>query len=70
MTKRTKLRNQLKSNMYYVFWGVCTMAVMTGQVYVGVGYNNMSQSVKGLTEIIEIKIELEELRNRQGGILY
>jgi len=70
VTKRTKLRNQLKSNMYYVFWGVCTMAVMTGQVYVGVGYNNMSQSVKGLTEIIEIKIELEELRNRQGGILY
>ena len=56
--------------MYYVFWGVCTMAVMTGQIYVGVGYNNMSQSVKDLTEIIEIKIELEELRSQQGGILY
>ena len=56
--------------MYYVFWGVCTMAVMTGQIYVGVGYNNMSQSVKDLTEMIEIKIELEELRSQQGGILY
>ena len=70
VTKRTKLRNQLKANMYYVFWGVCTMAVMTGQIYVGVGYNNMSQSVKDLTEMIEIKIELEELRSQQGGILY
>ena len=70
MTKRTKLRNQLKSNMYYVFWGVCTMAVMTGQIYVGIGYNKMSESVRDLTEMIEIKIELEELRSQQGGILY
>jgi len=46
------------------------MAVMTGQIYVGVGYNNMSQSVKDLTEMIQIKIELEELRSQQGGILY
>lgn len=68
--KREKLRNQLKSNMYYIFWGACTLAVMTGQIYVGVGYNKMSQSVNDLTEMIEIKIELEELRKRQGGILY
>ena len=52
------------------FWGACTLAVMTGQIYVGVGYNRMSQSVNDLTEMIEIKIELEELRKRQGGILY
>ncbi len=56
--------------MYYIFWGACTLAVMTGQIYVGVGYNRMSQSVNDLTEMIEIKIELEELRKRQGGILY
>ena len=68
--KREKLRNQLKSNMYYIFWGACTLAVMTGQIYVGVGYSRMSQSVNDLTEMIEIKIELEELRKRQGGILY
>ena len=60
----------MKSNMYYIFWGACTIAVMTGQIYVGVGYNRMSQSVNDLTEMIEIKIELEELRKRQGGILY
>ena len=68
--KREKLRNQLKSNMYYIFWGACTLAVMTGQIYVGVGYNRMSQSVTDLTEIIEIKIELEELKSRRGGMIY
>ena len=68
--KREKLRNQLKSNMYYLFWGTCTIAVMTGQIYVGVGYEKMSESVKDLTEMIEIKIELEELRKIKGGIIY
>ena len=68
--KREKLRNQLKSNMYYIFWGACTIAVMTGQIYVGVGYNKMSESVTDLTEIIEIKIELEELKSRRGGMIY
>ena len=68
--KREKLRNQLKSSTYYLFWGACTIAVMTGQIYVGVGYNKMSESVKDLTEMIEIKIELEELRSRTGGIIY
>ena len=68
--KREKLRNQLKSSTYYLFWGACTIAVMTGQIYVGVGYNKMSESVRDLTEMIEIKIELEELRKLTGGIIY
>ena len=54
----------MKSNMYYVFWGACTFAVMAGQIYVGAGYNSMSQSVEDLTEVITIKIELEELRDQ------
>ena len=64
MTKFTKTKAQMKSNMYYVFWGACTFAVMAGQIYVGAGYNNMSQSVEDLTEVITIKIELEELRDQ------
>ena len=64
MTKFTKTKAQMKSSMYYVFWGACTFAVMAGQIYVGAGYNNMSKSVEDLTEIIEIQIELEELRNQ------
>ena len=68
--KREKLRNQLKSRTYYLFWGACTIAVMTGQIYVGIGYNKMSESVRDLTEMIEIQIELEELRSKTGGIIY
>ena len=56
--------------MYYIFWGACTIAVMAGQIYVGTGYKSMSESVKDLTEIIEIKIELEELRKNRSGIIY
>ena len=63
MSKFTKAKAQMKSNMYYVFWGACTFAVMAGQIYVGAGYNSMSQSVEDLTEVITIKIELEELRD-------
>ena len=41
---------------------------MAGQIFVGAGYQSMSQSVKDLTEIIEIKIELEELRKSRGFV--
>ncbi|SVC54725.1 uncharacterized protein METZ01_LOCUS307579, partial [marine metagenome] len=38
MSNKTKLRAQIKSNWYYVFWGIATGAVIAGQVYIGVGY--------------------------------
>ena len=44
---------------------------MAGQIYVGAGYRSMSQEVKDLTEMIQIQIELEELRSKNyGGIIY
>ena len=74
MSKSTfaKTKAQIKSYQYYLFWGACTAAVMAGQIYVGAGYRGMSQEVKDLTEIIQIQIELEELRNEKkyGGIIY
>ena len=67
MTKSfTKLKHQVKSSRYYLFWGAATVAVMAGQIYVGNGYRGMSESVKDLTEMIEIQIELEEIRTRNG----
>mgnify|MGYP003327363831 FL=1 len=74
MTKSTfaKTKAQIKSYQYYLFWGACTVAVMAGQIFVGMGYQSMSNSVNDLTEMIEIKIELEEMRQRRtgGGIIY
>ena len=72
MTKSTftKTKAQIKSYQYYLFWGACTFAVMAGQIFVGAGYQSMSNSVKDLTEMIEIKIELEELRQNRSGFIY
>ena len=67
MTKSyTKLKHQVKSSRYYIFWGAATIAVMAGQIYVGNGYRGMSESVKDLTEMIEIQIELEQIHRRRG----
>ena len=70
MTKSTfaKTKAQIKSYQYYLFWGACTFAVMAGQIFVGAGYQSMSNSVKDLTEMIEIKIELEEMRQSRGFV--
>ena len=50
MKKVSKLKHQVKSNMYYVFWGACTFAVMAGQIYVGTGYRSMSKSIEKLVD--------------------
>jgi len=42
-------KHQVKSRMYYYFWGVCTVAVVFGQLYVGAGYRIMAESVNKLT---------------------
>ena len=44
-----KKSHQVKSRMYYYFWGVCTVAVVFGQLYVGAGYRIMADSVNNLT---------------------
>ena len=41
--------HQVKSRMYYYFWGICTVAVVLGQLYVGAGYRIMADSVNNLT---------------------
>ena len=71
MSKFTKTKAQMKSNMYYVFWGACTIAVMAGQIYVGNGYRKMSEKVEDLTEMMAIKFEMELLEKKRNpyGIL-
>ena len=38
--------NQIKSHWYYVFWGIATVSVVAGQVYVGSGYREMAKEVR------------------------
>lgn len=62
MKNMTKLKHQIKSNKYYVFWGAATIAVIIGQIYIGLGYRMMTQSVNDLTEVFTIIQENDELR--------
>ena len=48
----SKKRHQVKSRWYYVFWGIATISVVAGQIYVGTGYRQMSLSFDRLTDII------------------
>ena len=65
MSKKTiqKIKHQIKSVNYYIFWGAATIAVMAGQIYVGNGYRTMSESIRDLTEMIEIKFEYDLLKD-------
>ena len=40
------IRHQVKSKWYYLFWGVCAVAVVGGQWYVGTGYREMAEATK------------------------
>ncbi len=48
--RKKKLRHQVKSRWYYIFWGIATVSVVSGQVYVGSGFRTMSNSVNQVLE--------------------
>ena len=39
-------RHQIKSSWYYIFCGLMSASVVAGQLYVGSGYREMSESFK------------------------
>ena len=45
MSKRDRVRAQVKSRWYYAFWGTATVAVVAGQIYVGTSYRAMARSM-------------------------
>ena len=45
-------KHQVKSCYYYLFWGLATISVVIGQLYVGSGYRRMTNSIEELTEEI------------------
>ena len=63
MTKFTKTKAQMKSSSYYLFWGIATLAVVAGQVYVGTGYRAMSNSLDAwFDKTISIMIQKRLMR--------
>ena len=57
MTKdKRKLRAQVKSRFYYLFWGAATVSVFAGQLYVGSGYRQMSRSFNRIMDAIVVEL--------------
>ena len=66
--KREKIRAQMKSRFYYMFWGAATVAVVSGQLYVGSSYRTMARSMnRWFEETIDIMQEPVRQRQRQEG---
>mgnify|MGYP001327754571 FL=1 len=56
MMNREKVRNQVKSRFYYLFWGIATFSVVAGQVYVGTGYRGFADSLNRIFDTVEMQI--------------
>ena len=53
---KRKLRAQVKSRFYYLFWGAATVSVFAGQLYVGSGYRQMSRSFNRIMDAIVVEL--------------
>ncbi len=53
---KTKIKAQVKSRWYYIFWGTATVSVVLGQLYVGTGYRVLHH-------------DMRELLNKVDGVL-
>ena len=55
MRKREKIRAQVKSRFYYLFWGTATLSVVAEQIYLGTSYRAMASSMnRWFEETIDI----------------
>ena len=59
MITKEKQRNQVKSKFYYIFWGVATVSVVLGQLYVGSGYRVFANSLLRIFDAIEVEVGKE-----------
>ena len=56
MMNKEKVRNQVKSRFYYIFWGTATASVVLGQLYVGSGYRMFSRSLNRIFDTVEVQV--------------
>ena len=56
MISKEKVRNQVKSRFYYLFWGIATVSVVLGQLYVGSGYRIFAQSLMRIFDAVDIEV--------------
>ena len=49
---------QKKSRTYYYFWGIATISVVLGQLYVGNGFRRMAESNDAISTDINLLVEV------------
>ena len=54
--KLVKQRAQVKSRFYYLFWGIATVSVVAGQLYVGSGYRAYANALLRIFNTIEVEV--------------
>ena len=57
MITKEKQKAQVKSKFYYIFWGLATVSVFAGQIYVGSGYRQMSRSFNRIMDSVVLELE-------------
>jgi len=62
MKLNKKQRHQVKSRWYYIFWGAATVSVFAGQMYVGSGYRQLSETLNRILTGVEIELEKDRTR--------
>ena len=65
---KTKIKAQVKSRFYYVFWGTATVAVVLGQLYVGTGYRVLHGGIQELLDKVD-GVLLHKSDNPYGDFL-
>ena len=64
MITKDKQRNQVKSRFYYIFWGIATVSVVLGQLYVGSGYRIFAQSLLRIFDAVKVEVGREYKNER------
>ena len=64
MINKEKVRAQVKSRFYYIFWGVATVSVVFGQLYVGSGYRMFAGSLNRIFDTVEVQLGRDYYQER------
>ena len=61
---KNKKKHQVKSRFYYIFWGIATVSVVLGQLYVGSGYRMYAGALMRIFDTVEVEVG-REYRNER-----
>ena len=57
-----RVRAQVKSRFYYIFWGAATVSVLAGQLYVGSGYRMYAGALMRIFDAVDVEVQKDGTR--------